>query len=129
MTTEFISIPANLTAEQAIHRVRELYHDAGGTHYLYVMDSDDTLLGVISLWDLIVAPPEQQIQEFMVSPAIQVQAIESQEEVAAVLAKYNLLALPVTDLSGRMLGIVTVDDAIESVIPGAWKRRLPRVFG
>jgi magnesium transporter len=46
-----------------------------------------------------------------------------------VLAKYNLLALPVTDAGGRMLGIVTVDDAMESVIPGAWKRRLPRVFG
>ena len=53
----------------------------------------------------------------------------SHEEVAAVLAKYNLLALPVTDAEDHMLGIVTVDDAIESVIPGAWKRRLPRVFG
>ena len=65
----------------------------------------------------------------MVSPAIQVQATDPQEEVAAVLAKYNLLAVPVTDSAGRMLGIVTVDDAMDSVIPGAWKRRLPKVFG
>jgi Mg/Co/Ni transporter MgtE len=65
----------------------------------------------------------------MSTPAIHVQATDSREDVAAVLAKYNLLAVPVTGGNDRMLGIVTVDDAIENVIPGAWKRRLPRVFG
>ena len=79
--------------------------------------------------DLLVSPPEQKIKDFMVAPAITVQATESQEEVAGILAKYNLLALPITDAAGRMQGIATVDDAIDSVIPGAWKRRLPRVFG
>jgi Mg/Co/Ni transporter MgtE len=129
MTTEYISIPAGLTAEQTSQRLREIYTEAPGTHYLYVTDEEDTLLGVISLWDLVVSEPNRPVREFMVSPAIQVQASDSREDVAAILAKYNLLALPVTDASGRMLGIVTVDDAIDSVIPGAWKRRLPRVFG
>lgn len=129
MTTEFISIPAGLTAEQTIEHLRELHGNAPGTHYLYVTDGDEKLLGVISLWDLVVTPPAQPIEDFMVSPAIQVEATDPQEEVAAVLTKYNLLAVPVTDSGGRMLGIVTVDDAMDSVLPGTWKRRLPRMFG
>ncbi len=129
MTTEYLSVPAGLTAVQAIQHVRDLYRDAPGTHYLYVMDDEEKLLGVISLWDLIVSEPEQKIKEFMASPAIQVQATDAPEDVAAILAKYNLLAVPVTDATGHMLGIATVDDAIEAVMPGAWKRRLPRVFG
>lgn len=129
MTTEFISIPADLTAEQTINKLRELSPDAETIYYLYVTEGDEMLLGVISLRDLLVARPAQKVREIMTAPVIQVQATDSQEEVAAVLAKYNLLAVPVTDHAGRILGIVTVDDAIESVIPGAWKRRLPRVFG
>jgi magnesium transporter len=129
MTTEYISIPADLTAEQTIQRLRELSPDAETIYYLYVTDPEEHLLGVISLRDLIVSPPEQRVSEFMVAPVIHVEAGDTQEEVAAVLAKYNLLAVPVTDATEHMLGIVTVDDAIESVIPGAWKRRLPRVFG
>ena len=82
-----------------------------------------------SLWDLILAPPEAKVKDFMISQVIQVNATDAQEEVAAILAKYNLLAVPVTDPAGLILGIATVDDAMESVIPGAWKRRLPRVWG
>lgn len=129
MTTEFISIQVNLTVEETIERLRELSPDAETIYYLYVTDPEEHLLGVISLRDLIVARPQTRVAEFMVSPVIHVLAIDSKEEVAAVLAKYNLLAVPVTDAVGKMLGIVTVDDAIESVIPAAWKRRLPRVFG
>src|SRR5204863_2528690 len=58
MTTEYLSIPANLTAEETIRWVRDLYRDAPGNHYLYVMGGDEKLLGVISTWDLIVSPPE-----------------------------------------------------------------------
>jgi magnesium transporter len=129
MTTEYLAIPSDLTAEQTIQRLRELAPDAETIYYLYVTDEEENLLGVISLRDLIVSPPDRHVKDFMVSPAIQVQATDTREDVAAVLAKYNLLAVPVTDAPGRMLGIVTVDDAIDSVIPGAWKRRLPRVFG
>jgi CBS domain-containing protein len=129
MTTDYIAIPAGLTAEQTRKYVRERYQDAPATHYLYVTDEEERLLGVLSLWQAYISPPERPIQDFMVAEIIQVSATDSQEEVAAILAKYNLLAVPVTDSSGRMLGIVTVDDAIESVIPGAWMRRLPRVFG
>ncbi len=128
MTNEYIALPVDLIVDQAIQRLRDMASEAKTTHYLYLTDEEEHLLGVISLWDLIISPPGRHIREFMVSPVIEVQATDSQEEVAAVLAKYNLLAVPVVDLNEHMLGIVTVDDAIESVIPGAWKRRLPRVF-
>ena len=129
MTTDYIAIPAELTAEQTLERMRELAPDAKTSYYLYVTEADEILIGVISLRDLVVSPLDTPVRDFMASPVIQVQAADPLEEVAAVLAKYNLLAVPVTDAHGRMLGIVTVDDALEAVIPGAWKRRMPRVFG
>jgi Mg2+ transporter MgtE len=129
MTNEFLTIPAELTAGQTQQRLRQLPEDAPSVHYLYVTDGEEKLMGVISVWDLLVSPPDRPIKDFMVAPVIQVEVTDSQEDVAAVLAKYNLLAVPATDAAGRMLGIVTVDDVIEAVVPGAWKRRLPRVFG
>ncbi len=130
MTTDFIAIPHNLTAGQVIERLRQMARDreAEGIHYLYITDDLDRLVGVVSLWDLITADPDRPVTSFMTSPVIYVRATDSREEVAAVLAKYNLLAVPVVDSDNRILGIVTVDDVIEAVIPGAWKRRLPRVF-
>ena len=127
MTNEFISIAPHLNADQTLKILRTLKPDAKTAYYLYVADEDEKLLGVISLRDLVVAEPEDPIRDFMVSPVIHVEATDSQEEVAGVLAKYNLLAVPVTDAEQRILGIVTVDDAIDAV-PGAWKRRIPRVF-
>jgi Mg/Co/Ni transporter MgtE len=93
-----------------------------------VVDNQERLLGVISLRDLLIAKADQQVINFMTRTVISVRAMDSEEVVAAVLAKYNLLAVPVVDDEGKMLGIVTVDDAIDSVIPGALKRRLPKVF-
>lgn len=129
MTTDYVSMPAGLTAEQTIERLRELAPDSKSSYYLYVTDDNQTLVGVISLRDLIIAKPHEKVQDFMTRPAIYVHATDSVEDVAAVLARYNLLAIPVTDGGGHMLGIVTVDDAIDSVLPGTWKRRIPRVFG
>jgi magnesium transporter len=129
MTTDYIAIPADLTAEQTLERMRTLAPDAKTSYYLYVTEADETLIGVISLRDLVVSHLDKIVRDFMTSPVIQVQATDALEDVAGVLAKYNLLAVPVTDAHGHMLGIVTVDDALEAVIPGAWKRRMPRVFG
>jgi Mg/Co/Ni transporter MgtE len=129
MTTAYIAIQADLTAEQTLLRLRELAPDAEDIYYLYVTEPDETLVGVISLRDLVVAQPDTHVRDFMTTPVIQVRSTDSLEDVAAVLAKYNLLGLPVTDADGKMLGKVTVDDALDAVIPGAWKRKMPRVFG
>ena len=128
MTTEFIALEEHLTAAEAINRLRELEPDAETIYYVYVTDQQDRLVGVLSLRDLIVAKPDAAIRDVMIREPVAVRALADQDEVAEVVAHYNLLAVPVVDEDGRLIGIVTVDDAIDTVIPTAWKKRLPRVY-
>jgi magnesium transporter len=128
MTTEFIAIPAELTAGQTIERLRELEPDAETIYYIYVVDDAGRLVGVLSLRDLIVAPPEAHVREFMRDEPVAVGVLADRDEVAQVVARYNLLAVPVVDDDGRLVGIVTVDDAIETVLPSGWRHRMPRLF-
>ena len=128
MTTAYIAIPSSLTASQTIDRLRELEPDAETIYYIYVVDDDGRLVGVLSLRDLIVAHPDAPVADFMYDEPVAVGTLTDQEEVAQVVARYNLLAVPVVDDEGRVVGIVTVDDAIDTVLPTAWKRRLPKLF-
>jgi len=128
MTTEFVAVPASLTAAQTIDRLRELEPTTETIYYVYVTDSDDRLVGVLSLRDLIVAKPNTQISTFMFDEPVAVGTDASQEEVTDVVARYNLLAVPVVDAEGRLQGIVTVDDAIDTLLPQPSKRRIPRLF-
>ncbi|MBA2315845.1 MAG: magnesium transporter [Chloroflexi bacterium] len=128
MTTEFVAVPASLTAGQTIDRLRELEPNAETIYYVYVVDADDRLVGVLSLRDLIVARPETLIAGVMIPEPVAVGVLADQDEVAQVVARYNLLAVPVVDLDGRLAGIVTVDDAMDAILPTAWKKRLPRLF-
>ena len=128
MTTEYIALDASLTAARAIDRLRELEPDAETIYYVYITDDDGRLVGVLSLRDLIVAQPDTPVGQVMIREPVAVGVLADQEEVAEVVAHYNLLAVPVVDDEERLVGIVTVDDAIDTVIPTAWKKRLPRVF-
>ena len=128
MTTEFIALEEHVTAGGAIERLRELEPDAETIYYLYVTSDEGHLVGVLSLRDLIIAQPESLIRDVMIDEPVAVVVTASQEEVAEVVAHYNLLAVPVVDEQNVLMGIVTVDDAIDTVIPTAWKKRLPRVF-
>ena len=128
MTTELIALEEHLTAAEAIDRLRELEPDAETIYYVYVTDNEDHLVGVLSLRDLIVAKPGARIGDVMRHEPVAVHALADEDEVAEVVAKYNLLAVPVVDEEHRLLGIVTVDDAIDTVIPSGWRRRLPHVF-
>jgi len=128
MTTEFVAVPASLTAGQTIDRLRELEPNAETIYYVYVVDADDRLVGVLSLRDLIVARPETLIAGVMIPEPVAVGVLADQDEVAQVVARYNLLAVPVVDLDGQLAGIVTVDDAMDAILPTAWKKRLPRLF-
>jgi magnesium transporter len=129
MTTEFVAIPETLTAGGAIDRLRELEPDAETIYYVYVTDDDGRLVGVLSLRDLIVARPDAPIRQVMYDEPVVVGLLSSQKDVAQVVARYNLLAVPVVDDEGRLEGIVTVDDAIDTVLPTTWRRRLPRLSG
>jgi magnesium transporter len=128
MTTEFVAVPGTLTAAGTIDRLRELEPDAETIYYVYVTDDDGRLVGVLSLRDLIVARPETPIAGVMIPDPVAVGVLADQDEVAQVVARYNLLAVPVVDPDGRLAGIVTVDDAMDSILPTAWKKRLPRLF-
>jgi magnesium transporter len=128
MTTEFVAVDEGLTAQECIDQLRRMEPDAESIYYVFVVDSEEHLHGVLSLRDLIVAPPERAIADLMIRDVVAVQLHASAEEVAAVLSKYNLLAVPVVSEEGRLQGIVTVDDVLDEVLPESVKRKLPRVF-
>jgi len=129
MTTEFVAVPASLTCGQAIDRLREMEPDAETIYYVYVTDDEDRLVGVLSLRDLIVGKPGAPIAEVMIPEPVTVGVLADEDEVAEVVAHYNLLAVPVVDASGHLVGIVTVDDAMDAILPDAWRKRLPRLAG
>lgn len=125
MTTEFVAIKANLTCEQTIQYLRELTPKAETIYYIYVVDEENRLVGVLSLRDLVISPPETPISEIMVRNVIRVHAEDHADEVAQILGRYNLLAVPVVDEEERLLGIVTVDDTLERLLPPEKRPRLP----
>jgi magnesium transporter len=122
MTTAFVSLPDHLTAAQTIDHLRNLAPDAETIYYIYVVDSDERLLGVISLRDLIVAPPETPIKKFMITRVRSVQAHANLQEVAHQFERYKLLALPVVDDDNTLVGIITVDDTLERILPENWRK-------
>ena len=129
MTTEFVALSAALTCAKAIDRLRAMEPDAETIYYVYVTDDEDRLVGVLSLRDLIVAPPATPVADVMLAEPVTVGALADEDEVAEVVAHYNLLAVPVVDTGGRLVGIVTVDDAMDAILPDAWRKRLPRLAG
>jgi magnesium transporter len=129
MTTEYVTVGGDLTAAEAIDRLRELEPEAESVYYVYVVDDHENLTGVLSLRDLIVAKPETPVTEIMIRKVISVPLSASPREVAEVIRKYNLLAVPVVDVDGHLEGIVTVDDVMETVLEGGGRRRMSRLFG
>ena len=128
MNTEFISVPTNLTAEQVMEVLRQTAHEAEMVFYLYASDQEGCLEGVFSLKQLVLAQPDSPVSEFMEKRLVSVNLRDSQENCAQLIAKYNLLAVPVVDDQGKLQGIVTADDALDKIIPTAWKKRLPRLY-
>jgi magnesium transporter len=126
MTTEYVAVRETLTAQECIEELRRLEPDAESIYYVFVVDDEEHLRGVLSLRDLIVAPPSTPIASIMIRDVIAVRLDDGVQEVAAVLSKYNLLAVPVVDDEFRIQGLVTVDDALDAVLPESVKRRLPR---
>jgi CBS domain-containing protein/sporulation protein YlmC with PRC-barrel domain len=128
MTTEYAFVPPEVTAAEAIELLRDQEPEVETVYYIYVTDKRERLLGTISLRDLLTVPAGRRVRDFMTAEPISVTLEASEEEVTQTIAKYNLLALPVVDTDGVLHGIVTIDDAIDLVLPLAWKKRLPRIF-
>jgi len=128
MTTEYASIPPNLTAAEAIQALRGMADEVETMFYVYVVDQEQHLIGTFSLNNLIFAAPNQMVSDFMTERLITVNLTDDQETVAQTVSKYDLLAIPVVDDENHLHGIVTADDALDKIIPTAWKKRLPRFY-
>ena len=113
MVPDFIALREDVTARQAIESLQTEHSDVEMAFYLYVVDEYGKLVGVSSLRQLVVVPPVTPLKEFMTTDVFSVQTDMDQEEVAKLVARYDILAVPVVDGSNRLVGIVTVDDVID----------------
>src|SRR2546426_1111343 len=131
MTTEFVTLPRDLTVAEALARLREMAETPNMIYYLYVVEHEESwkLVGVIALRSLILADPSAPLEMVMRSELQVAHPDDAAADVAQKIAEYNLLALPVVDEAGDILGIVTVDDAIEILLPRGWRQRLPKLLG
>lgn len=115
MTTEFISVGAKETVGEVMARLRKEAPDAETIYYLYVVEAQRQLVGVVSLRDLIIAPADELVEEVMSTNVVSVSVHDDQEDVAHVIKKYDFLAVPAVTPQGTLLGIVTVDDVIDVI--------------
>ncbi|PWV78927.1 magnesium transporter [Halomonas sp. A11-A] len=113
MTSDYVAIPTGMTVSQAMMRVRQTAPDAETVYQIYIVDPDGKLAGTLSLRQLMVARPGAKVDDIMIKDVISIPVDAAQEEVARVVARYDLLALPVIDHDERLVGIVTHDDAMD----------------
>jgi magnesium transporter len=113
MVPDFIALKENTTARDAIKSLQKEHLDVEMPFYLYVVDEYEKLVGVSSLRQLVVVPPDKPLKQFMETNVFSVQTNMDQEEVAKIVARYDILAVPVVDDNNRLVGIVTVDDVID----------------
>ncbi len=113
MVPDFIALSEDTTAKEAIESLQKEHQDVEMPFYLYVLNDQKKLLGVISLRQLVVVPPQTPLKNFMTSDIFYVTTDTDQEEVAKLVARYDILAVPVVDDKNRLVGIVTVDDVID----------------
>jgi Mg/Co/Ni transporter MgtE len=142
MTSHFVTVPQRLTVDETIGFLRNLKDAPDMIDYLYVVEENHPagdwveeegegggrLLGIVRLRDLLLSPGTRCLDDVMEKEPVWVRASEPKEKAAHLMAEYNLIALPVLDDEERMLGIITVDDAMEVLLPERFSRRLPHVF-
>jgi magnesium transporter len=114
MNTDFMAVPPTTTAQGAIDKIRER-GELETFFYLYVVDEAGKLCGVVPIRNLVIAPPERLLRDMMITEPIRADVFMDQEEAARLVAKYELLALPIVDEGGRLEGIITVDDVIDII--------------
>jgi CBS domain-containing protein len=144
MTSDFITVPPGLTVDETIALMRRLEDAPDVIDYFYVVEEEKPavghparthqeltrLLGIVSLRDVVFSPGDRRLEDLMDTDFQWISADDSRDKAARMMADYNLLALPVLDEHDHLLGIITVDDAMELLVPDErWLNRIPRVFG
>jgi magnesium transporter len=113
MTPEYISLKDSLTVEQALQRIRSQANASEIIYYLYVTDASRHLTGIVSLRDLVLSSPDVLLADIVTREVVSVYTDTDQEEVARLIQRYDLLAIPVVDREQRLVGVVTVDDVMD----------------
>ncbi len=127
MTNQFIAYRPDILVKDAIEKFRKDAEEVETVYYLYVTDADEKIMGVISLRDLILAPLDAKLSDIMKTKLKMVSPDTDEIEVAEIVSKYNLVAIPVVDSEGYMLGIVTIDDVVDRILPPTAKCKRRKV--
>ena len=112
MTRDYFALPSDTTAQEAIRKLQKAT-DTGNVFYVYVTGKDEKLVGVLSLRQLLLVPPDKTLGSMITQDVISVTTDTDQEEVAKLVARYNLLAIPVVEKDNTLVGIITVDDVVD----------------
>ncbi len=123
MTTEYISFPPDMTAEEVMKELRLIAPDIEMIYYLYVVDNREHLEGVLSLKDLLLANPRARLDTLMKRNAKKIHVNADRKEAAEMVSKYNLMAIPVVDDQDILQGIITVDDIVDFLLPTPLRKR------
>lgn len=115
MTTEFVDLKEAMTVEEALERIRTIGIDSETIYNCYVLNKNRVLLGIVNIKEILISKPSILIKDLMATNIISVNTMEDQEEVTKVFDKYDYFALPVVDNENRLVGIITVDDAINVI--------------
>ena len=115
MTSEFVALPGTATIADARTRLRGLDEDFESVHYIYTLDDEGALAGVVSLRDIIVSPDDSRLADLAFTDLITASPEDDQRDVAEEMGKYSLLGIPVVDENHKLLGLVTVDDALDVI--------------
>ena len=115
MTTEFVDLKETMTVEQALQRIRDIGIDSETIYNCYVLNSNRILLGTVNIKEILISKPTTIIKNLMATNIISINTTDDQEEVTKLFDKYDYFALPVVDNEKRLVGIVTVDDAINVI--------------
>jgi magnesium transporter len=123
MTTEYLAFAPDMTVEEAIKELRLEAPNVETIYYLYILDNEERIIGVLSLKNLILAASQTLLRDIMTTPAKTIPLETGEKDVAEFISKYNLLAAPVVDENGVMHGIVTVDDVVDFLLPTASRKK------
>jgi magnesium transporter len=115
MTSEYLALRRLMTAAEALQAIRRWQPESENVQHLFVINAQDSLVGVVSLRQLIVADPDSLLADIMNPDVIFVQAGTDQEECAQIMARYDLTALPVVNGNRRLIGVITIDDVIDVI--------------
>jgi magnesium transporter len=124
MTTEMVTFPAAITVAEAFQRLREAAPNVEFLYQFYVVDEKQRLMGLVNVRRLFLGKDTDLMQDVMAPWTICVHPEDPASEVAEVIEKYNLAAVPVVDAGGVLVGMITVDDILTEVLPLAWKKKL-----